>query len=250
MKIVVGVPVVQEGMAHILINQILNNSLLPDKLILIDNTEKGNFFPNTMPISSIVIRQGRMGVNKSWNRLFKEAFYYEADVLSVLNDDIEINKYFFEKIIRTFEKIGKAAVVCPNTLREKCRPVLNKSRKDWNRLFVMPRREGWAYTIRTSVLKHIPKIPLELKTFCGDDWLWYHTLALGYMWVKMLDNYIFHYGSTTIKKDGKRIHYRPDLRVFRELLSKSLRDKNARFISSLNRENFKKFISGTSQEES
>lgn len=69
----------------------------------------------------------------------------------------------------------------------------------------MSMREGWAWTIRTSVAERIPPIPKKLKTFCGDDWYWTHTIRAGHLWGKMINNRCYHYvGQSNVIKDVRK----------------------------------------------
>lgn len=64
----------------------------------------------------------------------------------------------------------------------------------------MKRREGWAWTAKSSFIKNIKPIPNCLKIFYGDDYIFHCAKMLGYDCIKIKNNYIFHYKESTIKK--------------------------------------------------
>ena len=83
----------------------------------------------------------------------------------------------------------------------------------------MRKREGWAYTILKSFLDKIPEIPDELKTYYGDDWFWFHSNRLGFRWIKMIDNLIFHYRSVSVNKAGLARTIGREFKIYKEKIN-------------------------------
>jgi hypothetical protein len=68
----------------------------------------------------------------------------------------------------------------------------------------MAKREGWAWTIRAEVAKQLPVIPDELRTFCGDDWIYTWCVRFGRPWAKMIGVRLYHYvGASMGTKEGQ-----------------------------------------------
>jgi GT2 family glycosyltransferase len=178
-----------------LLNNISNNEVLPEKIILIDDfsTEDSNDLLkkyNFLPIEYV-----RHSLNYAWNHGISLT---NTPLVSVLNNDIIINKYFFKKIIESFNINDKLAVVCPltttvieNISLSKDEPVILKE---------MGKREGWAWTAKMSFLKRIDPIPSILRTYCGDDYIFTLARYLTYNVKKMTNNYVYHYGGRTINE--------------------------------------------------
>lgn len=136
------------------------------------------------------------GFNKSIN-LALNALTDEDQAVSVLNDDVVLGPYFFEKNVNVLQSIATCGVACPATVHDKTYFLTSPHPPNVHR---MKRREGWAYTIRKDLLDLIPRVPHQkLKTFCGDDWIFWWTHKLGYFWYKDESNVIFHHEGATVK---------------------------------------------------
>lgn len=201
MKIGVIIPVINDRFINGLLDCIDQNSVLPESIIIIDNSQDD---------AKITIRKTRfrveiyrpptpLGVNASWNHGINELIKKDVDLVSVLNDDLLLENLFFEKMIRLASLHEEASVFCPVTV--KAPQMIDCVSPVGREICVgMSKREGWAWTIRASVAKNIPPIPEQLKTFCGDDWYWHHCYKLGRPWVKMINVLCYHF--VGISKDG------------------------------------------------
>lgn len=184
------IPVVNADLCDDVIKSIEDNTVLPVRLIIIDNTDALDYRPVSSKFQ-IDYYYSEMGwVNESWN-LGISKVDVRCDYVSILNDDIYLNRFFFQRVLETFEKYKNCGVACPMT-------VLNKEdlkgkgvgRQDIKH---MKKREGWAFTIRKDLLDHIAPIPAHrIKTFHGDDWFWYWTKSRGNFWFKDHGNLIWH----------------------------------------------------------
>lgn len=207
MKISVIIPVVNEQLATGLLNSMARNTKRPYSILIVDNTENGFFFPTK--ILNIHYHRSLipLSVNASWQLGFD--LLKHSDAISVLNDDLLLNKHFFERTERILENkpsvCGSMPFTVDNVEDLKDHP-LNKSF-----LTNCRRREGWAFTIKTDVLDQLPKFPHDkINTFCFDDWLFLFTNSKSYgkwSWCKDDYNMVWHKAGVAVRKLNKR----PDL---------------------------------------
>ncbi|MHA1344112.1 MAG: hypothetical protein ACTSQG_09010, partial [Promethearchaeota archaeon] len=90
----------------------------------------------------------------------------------------------------------KWGIICPKTLSKPKNVKLSVDEPVV--LQNMGKREGWAWTARMSFIKRIDPIPSFLRTYCGDDYMFYCARGLGYSVLKMMNNTIYHYGGRTV----------------------------------------------------
>ena len=196
-------------MAQDLLCSIEANSILPSRVIIIDNSEgdQKGFAYKTNLFQLDIYRDGfRRYCNHAWNTGI-ERLSKDCKFVSILNDDIVLGPYFFEKIKYVFDNNPRAGAACPLCI-DNPGYVLSELRKinkdkNANKVNRMRHREGGAFTIRKDVLDQIPPIPEELTTFYGDNWFWWWTYKRGYLWMKNSMNIIYHLGSVTVKALGQ-----------------------------------------------
>ena len=184
------IPVVHSDLCDDLLRSITHNTIHPKRVIIIDNTDRLDYEPisDHFPIDVHYSEKGH--VNESWN-LGISKVDIRCDYVSILNDDIFLNKYFFQRIFETFKKRKDCGVACPRTVTE----IDDLGGKGVGRQDIkhMKKREGWAYTIKKEVLDHIAPIPSHRITiFHGDDWFWFWTKTRGHYWFKDHGNLIWH----------------------------------------------------------
>lgn len=181
-----------------LLNNILQNKILPQKIILIDDCGTEDVKNLVKKYKSLPIEYIRhssnMGVNYSWNEGIQRT---TTPIVSVLNNDIIINKFFFKKIIDSYNSNSKWGIVCPNTISKS--KSVNLTVDEPVVLQNMGKREGWAWIARMSFVKRIDPIPSFLRTYCGDDYIFFCARKLGYSILKMMNNVIYHYGGKTVR---------------------------------------------------
>jgi len=181
-----------------LLNNILQNKVLPQKIILIDDCSTENIRNLVKKYKSLPIEYIKHSSNKSVNYSWNEGMQKTTtSIVSVLNNDIIINKFFFKKIIDAYNNNPNWGIVCPKTIKQSKsvkssvdEPVILKN---------MGKREGWAWSARMSFIKKIDPIPDFLRTYCGDDYVFFCARGLGYSALKMMNNVIYHYGGKTVK---------------------------------------------------
>ena len=210
-KIHVIIPVVQTNYADELLKTLARNTVLPEKIVIIDNSEKDYIPPREIcncVDTEVYPYDPRKRTNESWKIGFEKT--KNANIVSILNDDIIVSKYFFEKILIAFGQKEDAAIVSPLTRipsgfrGSRCRAGTpdfpNTSNPNLNNLSHTSKRQGWPFSIRRDILDKIPPIPDELTIFCGDDWLSLWVINMGFRWYIMLDNRCFHYVGSSISQ--------------------------------------------------
>lgn len=247
-KIHVILPVVQTALADNLLKILVRNTVRPKRIIIIDNSGK-EYHPPKGVSDNIPTDVYRYNPPKPVNESWKVGFMMtkDADILSVLNDDIIVSKYFFEKILITLNGVKDASTVIPYTRvpsgirgtrsRSGTPEFPNTSSPLSNKVMPIMFRQGWAFSIRRDVFDKLPPIPDNLTMFCGDDWLFLWSINMGYKWYIMLDNRCFHYTGTSVSK----MHFRKrktleEKQILLNILSKhpKFKKENLQYIKGVN----------------
>lgn len=204
MKIEIIIPIIVDYLFDQLLDSIEANTVLPDRIILIDNTLNG-FYPKDRKIEITRLKSKTGGVNESWNLGIKNVSK-DCEAVGIYNDDIVLNPWFFQRTIETLKWDNQCAVACPETI-DVTQPLI----KSKVRLIRMKRREGWCFTFKKRILDLIPSIPDNLiRTFGGDDFFWRYCYKMGYFWGKDLGNPIWHYKGISVLETGERARKRPE----------------------------------------
>lgn len=187
-KFQVVVPIINYNLIEDLLQSIAANTLIPEKIVIVDNSKIDPSLFNTHGLRIEVFKQSApLSVNPSWNLGLSKIT--DCDFVSILNDDIILPNKFFENLVKVFKVKTDAGVVCPWT-------VINteefKIKEGIDRVIKMKRKEGWAWTIRKDLVDDIPPIHSDLQLFYGDDWFWWHTHKRKKVWVKDLNTIIYH----------------------------------------------------------
>ena len=191
----------QYKLTNDLLNCISKNEYIPQEIILIDN---GSVEPisrlstlyNNLKIKYIRFDEN-IGVNPAWNLGIMKA---KTPYVSILNNDLLVNNYFFKRINETMsdDSIG---ICVPKTISDMYYAMMCKYEPV--KLSPCNKREGWAFTIKKDIVEKLGYIPKELNRTYGDDYIFYCAKKLSYKIVKMENNYVFHYGSITTVKELK-----------------------------------------------
>jgi hypothetical protein len=175
------------------------NTVLPQRVILIDNTGIHGYGPTSDKFQIDVYKSVSGRVNESWN-LGVSLVDIQADYVSILNDDVILNKWFFQRVLETFISRKDCGVACPVSVGS-----LEEMKKGKRRIKKMGKREGFAFTFKKVYLDAIAPIPIHrVETFHGDDWYWYWTNIRGQKWYKDLGNVIFHHVGSSVLPMGFR----------------------------------------------
>ena len=195
------IPAVNVEVLYTLLDNIFENTVLPSHITIINNSSKVIKIPNFSKIDFTLIEPpSPLKVNESWNLGISRLS--QCRFVSVLNDDIEIPKTFFERIEDGFNRYSNVGAICPCTVGDK---------KEISTFLLvdmyakMKKVEGWAFTIRKCLLDTIPPIPPDLKFFFGDDYFWWYTYrgGSGYLWFRDYGTVIYHAVGTALRKIGK-----------------------------------------------
>ncbi len=200
----------------LLFQDIMKNEVKPTQILLIDDGSTDDYSKlvdkyNCLNINYIKNREN-MGVNAVWNMGIRLSTY---PIVTILNNDILINRFFFKKTIEVMQNplIG---ICVPNTIANKEfldkdeEPItIPKTNKDW----------GHAFTMRKSVISRYGYIPDILKIWGGDNYLFFISEKTGFINVKIINNNIFHFGSTTVKTIEKTVR-KNDIKNWTNILEK------------------------------
>lgn len=194
------IPVVNPDLCDEVITSMEYNTILPQKVIIIDNSD-GRYIPESKKFPIYVFTSQTGWVNESWN-LGITKVDITCDYVSILNDDIYLNSWFFQRVHETFQAYKDCGVACPYTVNNMRELGKGKRKPSITRLL---KREGWAFTFKKSVLDIIPPIPdYRVKLFHGDDWFWFHSKTKGFCWYQDEGNIIYHQVGASIERNGLR----------------------------------------------
>lgn len=181
------------------LDSLKRGTIQPSEIVLIDNGDKETCKHLVEKHRSLNIHYIRseenLGINGSWNLGLDRT---KMKNILFLNNDTYVNKYFIEKIIKVMEnpEVG----ICVPTLgpaisylESKNHPEEDPTIEDC--IYI----EGWAFTIKKEILDKVGCIPVQYKTFMGDTYFFECSTWLQYRNVKMINNFVYHYGSTTLK---------------------------------------------------
>ena len=207
-----------------ILNDILNNSEVPNEIIIIDNGSTDNTekvisqFKNSLPIKYLKLKRNR-GVNTAWNIGLT---YAKSEIIAVLNNDLVLNRYFFEVMRKTFNRYPECGMLYSKTLHKAfdeediskyLEKVKNSEFSGVSPVSPAKYRMGWAFGVRKSLVKDII-IPKELFNYCGDDFQYLTIKKLGYSILIMNQNLIFHHEGVTGKNTKLRDRMFEDTRVW------------------------------------
>lgn len=197
------VPVVNLDLLGELLKSIYKNTLLPKKVILIDNSKKPmseifDYIPNNGIIFEVYYSQTGF-VNESIN-LGITKLSEKCEYVSVLNDDIILGTRFFKRNAALFQE-ASCAVACPYTVDS-----LGEMGDLQYNPKIMNRREGWAVTISKRVLDKIPLFPSDrIAIFHWDDWIWFYVKEQKMFWWKDMGNVIYHAIGSSVDRLGFKL---------------------------------------------
>ncbi len=220
-KFEVIIPVVNPGLANTLIKNMEENTLLPQRIIIINNTEQ-IYMPRSNKFLIEIYHTGKGGgkvvigtVNESLNLGISKTT--NCDYVSIFNDDIQIGPWFFERIVRVFKEAQKCSAACPYTIIDPKEGPLKEGPFSIQQL---KKRQGWCVTFRKEVLDKVPKIPDDrIQTFHGDDWFWlWTTKHIKMAWYIDMGNMIYHMIGQSILKLGKRKHKRREKNEWNKIM--------------------------------
>jgi hypothetical protein len=209
------IPVIHSDLCDKVIQSMEFNTILPSKVIIIDNTKDQSYRPKSLYFPIYTFHSQTGYVNESWNIGISKVDII-CDYVSILNDDIFLNSWFFQRVHETFLSFKDCGVACPKTVENILDMGKGKRKK---RITIMKKREGWAMTIRKDVLDGIAPIPdYRIQIFHGDDWLWFFTKTRGYYWYKDQGNIIWHKVGAAIKSENMKGRKKEERNEWRKVM--------------------------------
>jgi hypothetical protein len=213
MKIEIIVPIVQDNLFEGFLRSVEANTILPQRILLIDNTLNRQYQVPGSSIEIVKLHSKSGKVNESWNLGIKNASK-NCDAVGIYNDDIFLGKHFFRRITETLGSDDRCGVACPHTV-----PSDQPLKKLKPYITIMGRREGWCFTIKKQVLDMIPPIPDNIiQIWHGDDFIWKFSHKYGYYWAKDLGNLIHHIGGVSVLSTGSRENKKPEWALWQQLV--------------------------------
>ncbi len=111
-------------------------------------------------------------VNSVWNWFYQN---HTEDILCFLNNDVLIYDNFISDIIHVFEHESNVGIAVHSTNHNDF--TIKKEITEYT--IVEPKKfmQGWDFSIRRELFTLIPE---ELKTYCGDDFLFHNLYEKGF----------------------------------------------------------------------
>jgi GT2 family glycosyltransferase len=111
-------------------------------------------------------------VNHVWNWFYET---YQEEIICFLNNDVLIYDNFISDVIHVFEKENKVGIVVHSTNHDGFTVRLDTPTYE----IVPPKKymQGWDFSIRRELFT---KIPEQLKTYCGDDFIFHNLYEKGF----------------------------------------------------------------------
>lgn len=204
MDLMVAIPTMDIKAVIPLINSLLRGTVSPNFIFVINNSK--TIYPSNPFLNTLVSNSHKnIGVNASWNLAIDLAINRRSHLM-IINDDIKVKPYFFEQTMKVLnsKEYPKASLIIPSTCFDLKRWIAYpKEIPKAPTIINWSKREGWAFTMKNIFLKSLPKIPEELFTFCGDDWIWKCASNIGQHCIMDTSNIIFHSVGRTLKKNPK-----------------------------------------------
>ena len=206
-----------------LLEDLACQTLPAHKIIIIDNADDDatqqviESYPK-LPIQYIRNKEN-IGVNASWNLGISLS---KSPLVSIFNNDIVIPPFFLNFIFSAFLRENTGAVI-PATASS-IEVVRKAIEPPYVKTLPSSRREGWAFTLRRSVIEVVGLIPPELFCFFGDDWFFRGLNCLGFSSFKLVDVPVFHHGgiSRRVTKGisiAEKILFQQEEKVWQRLIS-------------------------------
>ena len=211
MLISVIIPVVQREMFFELMQSINRNTLRPNQIITVDNSQHGVAVPpiigckmDTIRNTPILDEEGNFhpgnGTNEAWKQGIA-TLIPESELVVFLNDDVYLNRLFFEKTYQAMAAYPKCGYLIPSPCADIAIVKGYQTRNEPNKIKKTKERHGWAFTLRRSFLDKCPPIPDGMTIWYGDNWFGDLCHHMGYQRLARWDNPVYHYDGTTSKQE-------------------------------------------------
>jgi hypothetical protein len=176
------------------VNYLLNQNFKNFKITLFDQNSDEK---NTEDILNFFITKGvdviksgeNIPVNSVWNWFYKN---HNEDILCFLNNDVLIYDNFISDVVNVFDKEPNVGIVVHSTNHEN----FTEKKEITEYHIVEPRMfmQGWDFSIRREVYTPVPD---ELKTYCGDDFIFHKTYEKGFNLAYITSSPMIHFEGKT-----------------------------------------------------
>lgn len=124
-------------------------------------------------------------LNYVWNWFYET---HNDEILCFLNNDVLIYDNFISDIINVFEKEPNVGIVVHSTNHDD----YTERKQNTEYIVVEPKKfmQGWDFSIRRNLYTPIPK---ELKTYCGDDFIFHNLYEKGYNLAYVTSSPMIHF---------------------------------------------------------
>jgi GT2 family glycosyltransferase len=141
------------------------------------------FLESLQPPFEVVMNDSHVDLNRIWDNHYLNS---GDPYLCFLNNDVEVPHNFVEDTVRIFEAEPKVGCVIHSTNH----PDFTKPAPFWYEVLSEKVVQGWDFTLRREAYV---KIPDELKTFGGDDFLFSNLYQNGWKVAVALSSPIVHH---------------------------------------------------------
>lgn len=172
------------------INNLLNQTFKDFKIVIVDqnSSEEGTQeMLNGLTDERIEIIRNNQNIplNHVWNWFY---INYDDDILCFLNNDVIIPNNFISDTLEVFNKESNVGIVVHSTNHED----YTKPKETTQYVIVEKGRymQGWDFSIKRELFTLIPE---EIKTYCGDDFLYYHLYKQGFDMAFLTSSPMIHF---------------------------------------------------------
>lgn len=159
------------------INNLLSQTYKNFKLTIVDqnSSEEGTqeFLETLTDLRIQIVRnEENQPLNHVWNWFHQT---YTEEILCFLNNDVIITDNFIYDIMEVFNKETQVGIVVHSTNHESY--TAKKTPTEYTIVERDRYMQGWDYSIRRDLFTPIPE---QLKTYCGDDFIFHNLYKQGY----------------------------------------------------------------------
>jgi GT2 family glycosyltransferase len=159
------------------VNNLLSQTYENFKLTIVDqnSSEEGTQeFLETLTDSrvNVVKNSENRPLNHVWNWFYQT---YNEEILCFLNNDVIITDNFIHDVIEVFSKEPQVGIVVHSTNHDSY--TVKKPQTEYTIVEKGRYMQGWDYSIRRNLFMIIPE---QLKTYCGDDFIFHNLYKQGY----------------------------------------------------------------------
>lgn len=176
------------------INLLLNQNFDKFEITLFDQNSKETGTNEVLSVFEdkgidVIRSENNIPVNSVWNWFYKT---YNEDILCFLNNDVLIYDNFISDVMYVFENEKNVGIVVHSTNHDD--HTVKKNQTEY--FIVEPRKymQGWDFSIRRESYTLIPE---QLKTYCGDDFIFHNLYEKGFDLAYVTSSPMIHFEGKT-----------------------------------------------------